>query len=383
MKTVVAVSDKNPEELRKNLPSWQSRGHKRGLMGWGEQRNKKSKKITLKKDAIPELCRAPVLKSVEKYFECIGVPPVASGVTAKQAKKMGIVVEACSSPSPKKGKRSPSRRQRLFPFTAVGEDPCDMQKPFLLVTASWYCTLLDPPVEDGSLAQESILGFFAQPKTVAKLMGLAWAQMHRCTNKVLFSSCLRPLHEWVRKGNRRVRLHMLQTLRPPADDWDCDDETEEEQDHVSLASDMAYEVLNALVLYAAGRPPSEENKHGFHPYHKEASWSSKAFKQVPTACLSLTFAEMYPYVHSPMDKWESLRKKRSIPMTSLWPWTVLRRHIKYFHMFNERREYLAQQYEEQEGEYHGPELVVPEAEDNTAHDEVSEESDDSLTLAFV
>ena len=117
-----------------------------------------------------------------------------------------------------------------------------------------------------------------------------------------------------------MNLEVPGDLEPLTEDEDEDEgEPKRTSSNTELLSEMAYEVVNALVLYSAGRTPSGKNEYGFYPYGKEASWSTNAFKKLPTAWFALTFAEMYPFIFRDMTKWEELRKNRAFPMINLWP----------------------------------------------------------------
>ena len=210
--------------------------------------------------------------------------------------------------------------------------------------------------------------------------------MSRCSNKTLFSVCLRPLWQWVREGARRVRLALLLNLdHVELDELTDDDEDPEEKDTTKLLSEMAFEVVNALVIYSGGKGPSGSNEYGFFPYGKEASWSTSAFKKVPTAWFALTFAEMYPFLFRDTSKWDELRKKRAYPMTNLWPHSYLKRYIKFHRAFNKQRTFLFKSYEKEGGVYHGNESeceAKSRSQNTVADSEASsaETSDDPLDL---
>ena len=183
--------------------------------------------------------------------------------------------------------------------------------------------------------------------------------MSRLSNKTLFCTCLKPLWQWVRKGNQQLRFQFLKNLEEP-DPYDLDSEEDEEDEEplnpTELLREMAFEVVNALVLYSAGNGPSGSNDYGFYPYGKEASWSTKEFKKIPTAWFTLTFAEMIPFIFRDMSKWEDLRKKRSYPMTNLWPHATMKRYLNFYRSFLKHRNFLFEQYEKDEdGIYHGQE----------------------------
>ena len=207
--------------------------------------------------------------------------------------------------------------------------------------------------------------------------------MSRLTNKMLFCTCLKPLWQWVRKGNQQLRFQFLKNLEEP-DPYDLDSEEDEEDEEplnpTELLREMAFEVVNALVLYSAGNGPSGSNDYGFYPYGKEASWSTDEFKKIPTAWFALTFAEMIPFIFRDMSKWEDLRKKRSYPMTNLWPHATMKRYLNFYRAFLKHRNFLFEQYEKDEdGIYHGQERK----ERGEGDDLMVMSSDDSVDGHFV
>jgi len=63
-----------------HMPVWRSRGHERGLLGWGESRKgHKDGKTSVKKDGARELCRSAIMKALDFYFCTLAVPPVIAG----------------------------------------------------------------------------------------------------------------------------------------------------------------------------------------------------------------------------------------------------------------------------------------------------------------
>ena len=74
---IAALYDNDISVYKAGMPSWQSRGHARGLLGWGEKRVKG--RTVVKKGALPELNRSCVMKAIEKYYVCVGIPPVVAG----------------------------------------------------------------------------------------------------------------------------------------------------------------------------------------------------------------------------------------------------------------------------------------------------------------
>ena len=73
------------------MPIWVGKGHPRGLLGWGETRKDVhfSEPPRLKKGAIPEICRTPIMSAINEYFQRLGIPPVVAGESLKKAIKAG------------------------------------------------------------------------------------------------------------------------------------------------------------------------------------------------------------------------------------------------------------------------------------------------------
>ena len=134
---------------------------------------------------------------------------------------------------------------------------------------------------------------------------------------------------------------------------------EPEKSCKDLAEDMAYEVVNALVSYAAGF--EREGKKGpyfFYPYGKPAATSTASFKKLPDAWFAVTLASMYPFVLREYQKWDAIKKKFAHPMTGLWPWGTVNRHLCIRERFTANRESLFAAYERKGGDYHGQDKEV-------------------------
>ena len=227
-------------------------------------------------------------------------------------------------------------------------------------------------MEDGTVSSYSVLAFLATKQVREKLLAQVKTCMHRCTNKVLFCSTAGHLHKWVREGDSRLRLKFLRDLCDKGEVDLTDYPDEPLKDTKTLTDEMAYEVVQALVLYAAGRGSNGRNKYGFYPYGREQSFSTKAFKKLPSTWFATTLAEMYPFVAMEKESWKDLRKKRAMPMTGLWFLGVMRRHMCFQKRFDDNRIDLFAKYEALEGEYHGPEPVQYEtiqlSDDNSVVD---------------
>ena len=66
------------------MPTWRSKGHVRGLLGWGQTRDPKTKQILTKRGALPMVQRKSATESCTEYMEFIGFPPVEAGESLKK-----------------------------------------------------------------------------------------------------------------------------------------------------------------------------------------------------------------------------------------------------------------------------------------------------------
>ena len=134
---------------------------------------------------------------------------------------------------------------------------------------------------------------------------------------------------------------------------------EPEKSCKNLADDMAYEVVNALVSYSAGvERDGKKGPYTFYPYAKPAATSTASFKKIPDTWFAVTLASMYPFVLRDYQKWDTMKKKFAHPMTGLWPWGTVNRHLCIRERFTANHESLFAAYERKGGEYHGPDKEV-------------------------
>ena len=141
------------------------------------------------------------------------------------------------------------------------------------------------------------------------------------------------LYEWLRAGNRDWRAKFLRALAVV--DGDTPDD-EPIKDKNELVASMAVALVTSLVRYSDGKKSTENNKYGFFPYGKGAAFSTTEFLAVPTPWFAVTLAGMYPYVTKDKDDWTSLIEKFQHPVTSLWPWSTVRRYISFATKFRVR-----------------------------------------------
>ena len=141
------------------------------------------------------------------------------------------------------------------------------------------------------------------------------------------------LYEWLRAGNRAWRSKFLRALAV------VDGETPEDEpvkDKMELAASMAVAVVTALLRYSEGKKATEKNKYGFFPYGKKAGISTSNFLSVPSPWFATTLAGMYPYVTKDKSDWQVLIDKFNHPVTSLWPWSSVRRFVSFAAKFRVR-----------------------------------------------
>ena len=127
-------------------------------------------------------------------------------------------------------------------------------------------------------------------------------------------------------------------------------DSKDEKDKEMLDIARSY-VGQALVSYALGNPSVKTVK----PYGLKAARSTKAFKQLPTTSLGLTFAAMYQVVRtdpSMLDKW--IKKPRE-NITDPWPSGMMKRFMKLGEVFEGKRWEVFKSYEDDGGEYMGDE----------------------------
>ena len=119
---------------------------------------------------------------------------------------------------------------------------------------------------------------------------------------------------------------------------------------------MTHEVVRTLVSFSMGTERQSKNGTYYHyPYGKKAATSTKAFKQIPDAWFAVTLATMYPFVVRDRAKWSTMLDKFAHPLTGLWPWGVLKRHINFRSRISVTRDSLFEAYERNGGTYHGNE----------------------------
>ena len=149
---------------------------------------------------------------------------------------------------------------------------------------------------------------------------------------------------------------------------------------------MCLLVVETLITVASGRSPDDGNKYGFYPYGKSAGTSVDHFKNVPTAFFAATLSELYVFVAKDQSLHQGILKKCSLPLTKLWPWPTVSRHVNFITQMRANRGTLFATYEKAGGVYDGlvpaPEPAPkPPAQQKEMSSE--DEDEDSIDRAFV
>ncbi len=295
-----------------------------------------------------------------------------TGESLKKAVKEGRY-DASSSPlrRPKGQTRGQIRLVPLLPPNDI-----DLRSVGVLVISAAYCFLLRPRVLDGSLASSAVLGFLNKNEILEKILGNMKTKFERLANRKHLMKCAGVLHAWVREGSDADKKIKLELFRNLGGDFQSD-----------MSQHMAYRIVQTLLTVSKGRDAGEDNKRGYYPYTKKASYSTKVFKSSPSSWFATSLTVLYPFIVRDKDKWPGLLKKYLHPMTAtgLWPVAVINRYLSFFSLFRANRDQLFACYESQKGDYHGPESG-PTLVTNVITDLAtlsSEESEDSVDADFV
>ena len=62
-----------------HLPTWVGSLHFRGLLGWGQTRDRKTKIVSDKAWALPKVQRAGLTAAITAWMDFIGLPPTCAG----------------------------------------------------------------------------------------------------------------------------------------------------------------------------------------------------------------------------------------------------------------------------------------------------------------
>lgn len=147
--------------------------------------------------------------------------------------------------------------------------------------------------------------------------------------------------KWVHEDNEttEVKLRLVREL------------SSEDKDEEEMLTTARAHVGAVLVAYAQGNPKVENVK----PYGLKASKSRKAFKDLPTTTLALTFAVLYQVVRTDPDILDKWIKTPRQSITQPWPRGMIKRFVKLQEVFENYRWFVFDAYEASGGEYFGME----------------------------
>ena len=182
-------------------------------------------------------------------------------------------------------------------------------------------------------------------------------------NKKLLKTVSTVFREWVHqdKETTEVKLRLVRTLT-----------SDDEQEKAMLETARAH-VGAVLVSYAQGNPRVKTVK----PYGLKAGRSTTAFKELPSATLSLTYAALYQVVRTDplsLDKWIKTPRHS---ITHPWPRGMIKRFVQLHDVFEKYRWQVFNAYEETGGEYMGDEATTTSSTvDHTPAEDLFEEDFD-------
>ena len=162
-------------------------------------------------------------------------------------------------------------------------------------------------------------------------------------NKKLLLKVSTDFRNWIHSSDDQTedKLRLVRSL------------TSENGNETEMLSEARFRVGAALVAYAKGNPSVQTVK----PYGLKAGRSTRAFKQLPTTTLSLTYAALYQVLRTDpvmLTKWIKTPRQN---ITQPWPRGMIQRFIKLQEVFEKNRSYVFKAYEDGGGEYMGEESV--------------------------
>jgi len=194
----------------------------------------------------------------------------------------------------------------------------------------------------------------------------------------LIPNACAPLYKWVHEGNVTFRSKIFRQMSCELVDACPSDEPVKDID--TLQQSFAFALVSSLVLFAQGQRIKAKSKkkteYGIYPYGIGCGTSNLKFKSVPTAWFATTLAEMYPYVTSDKSAWKELGKKFHHPVTALWPWGAIKRHMSFHTKLRALRIETFKAYVKAGGKFHGTNRRVVTACISIDDDDDDDEEDD-------
>lgn len=164
------------------------------------------------------------------------------------------------------------------------------------------------------------------------------------------------LYDWAREGHKPTRLKFIRELGNPTDVAIPDEEPLNPEE---LQKQVKYEIVRTLVSYAAGKQQDNKAQSYFFPFGALGGPATVGFKGAPSAWFALALAEMYPYLSKEKSTWdENLVAKFNHPVTGLWPWRAVKRHLSFQTKFRSSRIDMFAKYEASGGTFFGSNVAV-------------------------
>ena len=207
------------------------------------------------------------------------------------------------------------------------------------------------------------------------------SRLQRWSNKRVIVTSVRPLHHWVRQGDKNVRLQCLRNLGL---DPGTTLPAEEPLPVKELVSMCHAGLVEFLLDFASGKVlPGELNKKDEaitrrqKPYCEHAGKETNAFRNVPPPWFAVTLAALYPYLVEEQNMWTK-RSKQSFayPCTGLWPVKVVKRYVHFINVTTEKLTKLFDNYEKNGGEYYTMEDGPSDDEDEDEAGDAAEEDEE-------
>jgi len=186
------------------------------------------------------------------------------------------------------------------------------------------------------------------------------SRFQRWGNKTAMLACIDPWHAWVRSGDVTSRLQCVRDLHlePYVLGVAPDDE---QLTAAEVISECHQRVIEFFLAFAAGtvkegelNPRTDEPlTRRQKPYGKKVGTNTYYFRNVSPAWLAITAASVYPFLVAEKKEWDDLKQKSiAYPVTSLWPFKVLKRFTYFNKTFADRLQRAFRSYEAAGGKYY-------------------------------
>ena len=211
------------------------------------------------------------------------------------------------------------------------------------------------------------------------------SRLQRWGNKRAVVACADPLYQWVREGDKKLRLECVRNLALDPSEPLPEGELPTVKE---IVTECHSKVVEFLLDFSRGKVlPGEKNKKGDiilqrqRPYTELISKETNNFKDAPPSWFGITLAALYPFLAADKTAWETLKTTVAHPCTSLWPVKVVKRFCHFIDTFVELHQVVLHNYEKAGGIYHDNNTNSEEdadkaSEEETEGDEESEDCDD-------